>query len=66
MNLHEAHVLAAEHYPACPDWFHNNFDDWEGTYPAEFLTSRQWRFWWDGDRATGRTALHQPLTRVDG
>ncbi|MGW2717991.1 DUF4253 domain-containing protein [Streptomyces sp. NPDC001492] len=46
-DLHEAHVLAAEHYLACPDWFHNNFDDWEDTYPEELLTSRQWRLWWD-------------------
>ncbi|MDN3024602.1 DUF4253 domain-containing protein [Streptomyces sp. S.PB5] len=46
-DLHEAHVLASEHYLACPDVFHNNFDDWENTYPQELLTQRQWYFWWD-------------------
>ncbi|MER5433972.1 DUF4253 domain-containing protein [Streptomyces sp. NPDC002588] len=46
-DLHEAHVLACEHYLACPDVFHNNFDDWENTYPQELLTLRRWRFWWD-------------------
>lgn len=46
-DLHEAHVLAGEHYLACPDVFHNNFDDWENTYPPELLTQRRWYFWWD-------------------
>ncbi|WP_458245223.1 DUF4253 domain-containing protein [Streptomyces sp. MAI_2237] len=46
-DLHQAHVLAGEHYLACPDWFHNKFDDWESTYPEELMTARQWRFWWD-------------------
>ncbi|NNN36258.1 DUF4253 domain-containing protein [Streptomyces sp. S3(2020)] len=46
-DLHEAHVLAAEHYLACPDVFHNDFGDWENTYPQELLTRRDWYFWWD-------------------
>ncbi|WP_416984945.1 DUF4253 domain-containing protein [Streptomyces sp. T028] len=46
-DLHQAHVLAAEHYLTCPDVFHHSFDDWENTYPAELLTLRQWHFWWD-------------------
>ncbi|MFF7448502.1 MULTISPECIES: DUF4253 domain-containing protein [unclassified Streptomyces] len=46
-DLHEAHVLAGEHYLACPDVFHNSFDDWENTYPRELMTRREWYFWWD-------------------
>ncbi|MFF8985634.1 DUF4253 domain-containing protein [Streptomyces globisporus] len=40
-------VLAAEHYLACPDVFHEDPDlDWS-TYHEELMRLREWRFRWN-------------------
>jgi hypothetical protein len=46
-DLHEAEILAAEHYLACPDVFHYDPDlEWDA-YPTDLLKRRDWHFWWD-------------------
>ncbi|MFE5961310.1 DUF4253 domain-containing protein [Streptomyces rubiginosohelvolus] len=46
-DARQARVLAAEHYLACPDVFHEDPDlDWS-TYHEELMRLREWRFWWD-------------------
>ncbi|MFJ7194020.1 MULTISPECIES: DUF4253 domain-containing protein [unclassified Streptomyces] len=46
-DARQARVLAAEHYLACPDVFHEDPDlDWS-TYHEELMQRREWRFWWD-------------------
>ncbi|MGW3424118.1 DUF4253 domain-containing protein [Streptomyces phaeochromogenes] len=46
-DLHQARVLAAEHYLACPDVFFEDPDlDWP-TYPGDLMKLQAWRFWWD-------------------
>lgn len=46
-DLHQARVLAAEHYLACPDIFYEDPDlDWP-TYHEGLMKRREWRFWWD-------------------
>ncbi|CAM5592455.1 hypothetical protein SBADM41S_02780 [Streptomyces badius] len=46
-DAHQARVLAAEHYLACPDVFHEDPDlDWS-TYHEELMRLREWRLWWD-------------------
>nr|WP_241826986.1 DUF4253 domain-containing protein [Streptomyces graminilatus] len=45
--IDQARVLTAEHYVACPDWFHEDPSrDWEA-YPEELMTRHEWEFWWD-------------------
>ncbi|MEU5966189.1 DUF4253 domain-containing protein [Streptomyces globisporus] len=46
-EVRQARVLAAEHYLACPDVFHEDPDlDWS-TYHEELMRLREWRLWWD-------------------
>ncbi|MEU6389485.1 DUF4253 domain-containing protein [Streptomyces sp. NPDC046939] len=46
-EAHQARVLAAEHFLACPDVFFADLDlDWD-TYHEELMGRHEWRFWWD-------------------
>ncbi|WP_243766306.1 DUF4253 domain-containing protein [Streptomyces sp. GC420] len=46
-DVHQARVLAAEHYLACPDIFYELPElDWS-TYHEELMKCHEWRFWWD-------------------
>ncbi|SCF95731.1 DUF4253 domain-containing protein [Streptomyces sp. Ncost-T10-10d] len=46
-DVHQARVLAAEHYLTCPDIFYEYPEvDWS-TYHEELMKDREWRFWWD-------------------
>jgi hypothetical protein len=46
-DLHQARVLAAEHYLACPDiFFEDPGADWS-TYPEGLMRRHAWRFRWD-------------------
>lgn len=44
---HQARVLAAEQFVACPDVFHNDPDlDWS-TCHEDLMKRHDWYFWWD-------------------
>lgn len=46
-DIHQAQVLTAEHYLACPDVFYVDPDlDWS-TYHEDLMKRREWWFWWD-------------------
>lgn len=46
-DIHQARILTAEHYLACPDVFYEDPNlDWS-EYPEELMKRREWRFWWD-------------------